>query len=137
MENTGLLKLQPQLARLLLLLVSNPGEIVRREQIQQAVWGDVTMDYDLGVNCCIRQIRSTLLDNPESPRYIRTIPRQSYNFIAPVEQIRKEDLDPKSTTEADDQLEVHGAVPFEGAPPVSGIAPLQVENTFQSNEEIS
>ncbi len=83
-----LLKLQPQPARLLLLLVSNPGEIVRREQIQQAVWGNaIIVDYDLGVNRCIRQIRSVLPDNPESPRYIKTIPRQGYSFIAPVEQI--------------------------------------------------
>ncbi len=85
------LKLQPQPARLLLLLVSNPGEIVNREQIHQFVWGaDVTVDYDLGVNRCIRQIRSALLDDPDSPRYIRTIPRLGYCFIAPVELIVRE-----------------------------------------------
>ncbi len=85
------LKLQPQPARLLLLLVSSRGEIVNREQIQQFVWGaDVTVDYDLGVNRCIRQIRSALLDDAESPRYIRTIPRLGYCFIAPVDLIVRE-----------------------------------------------
>ena len=82
------LKLQPQPARLLELLVSNPGQVVKREQIQDAVWGaDTQVDYELGVNRCIRQIRSVLMDSPEAPRYIRTIPRLGYSFIAPVERL--------------------------------------------------
>lgn len=93
-----LIKLQPQPARLLHLLLNNPGEIVRREQIQQAVWGEeIAVDFDLGVNRCIRQIRSVLLDDAESPRYIRTIPRQGYCFIAPLEQVTPQKEENSST----------------------------------------
>ncbi len=80
-----LLKLQPQPARLLSLLLNRHGEIVHRSEIQDAVWGnEVNVDYELGVNRCIRQLRAVLMDSTESPRYIKTIPRQGYCFIAPV-----------------------------------------------------
>jgi DNA-binding winged helix-turn-helix (wHTH) protein/Tol biopolymer transport system component len=111
-----LLKLQPQPARLLMLLVSHPGQIVKREQIQQAVWGnEIAVDFDLGVNRCIRQIRSILLDNPESPRYIKTVPRQGYSFIAPVEQIRM-DVYPEPPTEAENRSNAHSVAPLQETP---------------------
>ena len=83
-----ILKLQPQPARLLALLVSNAGQVVKREQIQSAMWGaDTQVAYELGVNRCIRQIRSVLLDDPDAPRYIRTLPRQGYCFVAQTERV--------------------------------------------------
>jgi DNA-binding winged helix-turn-helix (wHTH) protein/Tol biopolymer transport system component len=82
----ALRRLSPQPARILLILLSNPGEIVTREHLQQAVWGDdVTVDFELGLNRCIRQIRSALMDDPDNPRYIKTIPRIGYVFIALVD----------------------------------------------------
>ncbi len=83
-----ILKLQPQPARLLEILVSNAGQVVKREQIQSAIWdADTQVAYELGVNRCIRQIRSVLLDDPDTPRYIRTLPRQGYSFIAEIERV--------------------------------------------------
>ena len=57
-----------------------------REEIRQQVWhGDTFVDFDQGLNFCIRQIREALGDNAESPQFIETLPRRGYRFVAPVE----------------------------------------------------
>lgn len=77
--------LQPQPATLLGLLLSPPGELVRRESIRKALWGDdTTVDFELGMNRCVRQLRAALLDNGETPQYIETLPKRGYRFIASV-----------------------------------------------------
>src|SRR6266404_2751552 len=84
-------KLQPQPLRVLVLLASNPGELVTREEIQQAIWEGVTfVDFEHGLNFCIKQIRAALGDNAQSPRFIETLPRRGYRFIAEVDQNSKE-----------------------------------------------
>ncbi|MCH9647474.1 MAG: winged helix-turn-helix domain-containing protein [Deltaproteobacteria bacterium] len=80
------LELAPQPARLLELLVSQAGRTVRREEIRKAIWGDdVHVDFERGINFNIRQIRSVLGDNPNRPRFIQTVPRQGYCFVAKLE----------------------------------------------------
>jgi TolB-like protein/DNA-binding winged helix-turn-helix (wHTH) protein/Tfp pilus assembly protein PilF len=79
------LRLAPQPFKLLVLLVSRPGEIVTREEIQQQLWGtEIYVDFERGLNHCIRQIRAVLGDDPGAPAYIETIPRTGYRFVAPV-----------------------------------------------------
>ena len=86
-------RLQPQPARVLALLLSRPGEIVTREELQREVWGtDTHVDFERGLNFCIAQVRSALKDSAESPRYLQTIPTRGYLFIAPV--TREEDAAP-------------------------------------------
>ena len=82
-------RLKPQPLKLLLLLVQRPGEVVTREEIQQQLWGDSNtfVDFDLGLNHCIRQIRAVLGDDAAAPRYVETVPRSGYRFIAPVTQV--------------------------------------------------
>jgi TolB-like protein/predicted Zn-dependent protease len=76
------LQLQP--ARLLGLLLSRAGELVTREVIQESLWRDgTTVDFEVGVNRYVRQLRIALRDDAATPRYIRTIPRLGYCFIAP------------------------------------------------------
>jgi len=83
-------KLQPQPLRVLVLLASNPGELVTREEIQQTIWEGVTfVDFEHGLNFCIKQIRSALGDDAQAPRFIETLPRRGYRFIAPVDQKSK------------------------------------------------
>ena len=78
-------RLQRQPARVLALLLARPGELVTREELRQEVWDDGThVDFERGLNFCIAQIRSALRDAAESPRYIETLPRRGYRFIAPV-----------------------------------------------------
>ena len=81
------LKLQPQPFRVLLLLTSRPGEVVSREEIQRHLWCESTfVDFEHGINFSINQIRAALGDDPGKPRYIETLPRIGYRFVAAVEQ---------------------------------------------------
>lgn len=77
-------KLQAQPAKVLGLLIRRAGELVTRQEIQDEVWGGNIVDFDQGLNFCIRQIRIALNDQADSPVYIETVPRQGYRFIAPV-----------------------------------------------------
>jgi TolB-like protein len=66
------------------------GKVVSREELRRAVWGGETfVDFDRGLNFCIAQIRSALDDDSVTPRYVRTLPRRGYQFIAPIERIGK------------------------------------------------
>lgn len=91
LRRSGLIvRLPRQPLRILLLLVERAGEVVSREEIQAAVWGGETyVDFEHGINSAIRQIRFAVGDNAETPKYIRTIPRRGYSFIAPVERVAK------------------------------------------------
>jgi DNA-binding winged helix-turn-helix (wHTH) protein/TolB-like protein len=77
--------LQPQPAQVLRALVINAGRTVTRDELRQAVWGDDTfVDFDRGLNFCIAQIRTALADDAATPRYIRTVPKKGYEFVAPL-----------------------------------------------------
>ncbi len=83
-----LVKLSPQQFQVLRLLVENSGQLLTREQIQRERWGnDKFVDFDRNLNVCIAQIRATLNDDSDAPRYIQTIPKRGYRFIAPVERV--------------------------------------------------
>ncbi|HYR30245.1 MAG TPA: winged helix-turn-helix domain-containing protein, partial [Thermoanaerobaculia bacterium] len=88
LKRSGLdLRLHGQPMQILRLLVDKAGEVVTREEIQTAIWGNEThVGFEQGINTAIRQIRAILGDNAEAPRYIRTVPRRGYVFIAPVER---------------------------------------------------
>jgi DNA-binding winged helix-turn-helix (wHTH) protein len=82
------LPLQRQPARALACLVARAGTLVPREELHAAIWGpDVHVDFDRGLNYCIRQLREALDDDAKAPRFIETIARQGYRFIAPVEAV--------------------------------------------------
>jgi len=79
------IRLQTQPARLLAVLLSRAGELVTREAIREALWHDGTnVDFEQGVNRCVRQLRAALGDDTGAPRYIKTIPRLGYCFVAAV-----------------------------------------------------
>jgi eukaryotic-like serine/threonine-protein kinase len=80
-----LLHLPPQPFKVLALLVSRPTQLVTREEIRTEIWGsDTFVDFEHGLNAAIKTIRDTLGDDPETPRYIETLPRRGYRFIAPL-----------------------------------------------------
>jgi TolB-like protein/DNA-binding winged helix-turn-helix (wHTH) protein/Flp pilus assembly protein TadD len=82
-----LVKLQPQPAKVLVLLVSRAGEIVARTEVAEQVWGSETfVDFEHGLNFAIRQIRSALGDDAEQPRFLETLPKRGYRFIAPIDE---------------------------------------------------
>ena len=79
------LKLPPQPFKILALLASRAGQLITREEIQKQVWGGETyVDFDHGLNQCIKQIRTVLNDNTDRPVYVETVPRRGYRFLAPV-----------------------------------------------------
>ena len=80
-----IVKLSPQPARVLALLLERRGEVVLREDLRAHLWGgDTFVDFERGLNFCILQVRSALGDSADSPRFIQTVPRKGYRFIAPV-----------------------------------------------------
>jgi DNA-binding winged helix-turn-helix (wHTH) protein/Tfp pilus assembly protein PilF len=73
---------------LLSLLLEKPGEIVTREEMRQRLWAsDTFVDFEHSLNSAIKKLRGALGDSPENSRYIETVPRMGYRFIAPVEEI--------------------------------------------------
>lgn len=87
LRKSGLkLKLQGQPFEVLAMLLEKPGELVGREQLRERLWPtDTFVDFDHGVNTAINRLREALGDSADNPRFIETLPRRGYRFIAPVE----------------------------------------------------
>ena len=83
----GITRLQPQVAALLTALLEKPGTVVPRAELQARLWPDTTVDFDDGLNFCVRQLRLALGDEAGSPRYVETLARRGYRFIAPVSRV--------------------------------------------------
>ena len=78
------LERQPAIA--LSCLASHAGRLVTRDELRRAIWpDDVHVDFDRGMNYCIRQLRAALGDEARQPVFIETVPRQGYRFIAPIQ----------------------------------------------------
>src|SRR5712692_333604 len=85
-RNGDRVKLPPQPFRILELLVRRSGEVLTRAEIRERIWCDDTfVDFEQGLNFCIRQIREALGDTAVAPRFIETLPRRGYRFLLPVE----------------------------------------------------
>src|SRR5215470_11941141 len=79
------IKLQDQPFQILAFLMEHPGDLVTREEIRQRLWADHTfVDFDRSLNKAMTKLRSALGDSAGSPRYIETIPRHGYRFLAEV-----------------------------------------------------
>jgi DNA-binding winged helix-turn-helix (wHTH) protein/Tol biopolymer transport system component len=82
------IRLQEQPSQLLLLLLNRAGEVVSREEIRGNLWPpDTFVDFDQGLGAALRKLRQALSDDAETPRYIETIPKRGFRFVAPVERI--------------------------------------------------
>jgi cholera toxin transcriptional activator len=80
------LKLQGQPLEVLAMVLERPGELVKRDQLRRRLWPEDTfVDFEHGLNSTIRRLREALGDRAENPRFIETLPRLGYRFIAPVE----------------------------------------------------
>lgn len=81
------IKLAEQPFQVLAFLLERPGEIVTREELRDRLWpGDTFVDFDHGLNNAVMRVREVLLDSSEHPRYVETVPRRGYRFVAPVEE---------------------------------------------------
>src|SRR5262245_1203547 len=78
--------LQGQPAQVLCQLVSHPGELVSRDDLRRAIWADDTfVDFDTALNVAINKVRQALQDSAATPRFIETVPRRGYRFLAEVQ----------------------------------------------------
>ncbi len=93
-------KLNAQPFQVLVLLLSRPGELLTREEISRELWPDGTfVDYEHGVNSAINRIREALGDTASNPRFVETLARRGYRFVAPVERIGLREDAPHPTVE--------------------------------------
>src|SRR5262249_8617427 len=79
-------RLPHQPFQVLALLLEHPGEVVTREELRRRLWpDDIVVDFDRGLNKAINSLRGALRDRAEKPRFVETLPKRGYRFIAPVE----------------------------------------------------
>lgn len=103
------LKLQDQPFQVLAFLLGRPGDVVTREELRATLWpADTFVDFDTGLNSAIKKLRDVLADSAEKPRYIETLPRRGYRFIA-----RVENANPAVSVPPQERLTV---VPLRAAP---------------------
>src|SRR5215472_14297630 len=82
-KNGRRIRLQDQPFQVLAMLLEHPGEIVTREEIRQKLWlADTFVDFDHGLNSAVGRLRDALNDSASTPRFIETVPRRGYRFIA-------------------------------------------------------
>ena len=82
------IKLNAQPFQVLLMLLANPGQLLTREEISRDLWPDGTfIDFEHGVNSAVNRIREALGDTASNPRFVETLARRGYRFVAPVERI--------------------------------------------------
>jgi Tol biopolymer transport system component/DNA-binding winged helix-turn-helix (wHTH) protein len=105
------LKLSGQALQVLLLLAEEPGRIVTREELQRKLWPNAGFgDFEHGLNAAVNRLRETLGDSANEPKYIETIPRRGYRFIAAFEP-------EASPMEGPSLVEARNSVPIEAVPP--------------------
>jgi DNA-binding winged helix-turn-helix (wHTH) protein len=81
-------KIHDQPYRVLILLLENAGEIVTRDELRQKLWPEGTyVDFDGSLNVILKKLRNAIDDDSDNPRFIETVPRRGYRFIAPVSEI--------------------------------------------------
>src|SRR6266849_10159838 len=82
------IKLQEQPLQVLTVLLQHPDEVVTREELRSAIWPvDTFVDFDNSLNTAVNKLREALGDSADNPRFIETLPRRGYRFIAPVTNV--------------------------------------------------
>jgi len=124
------LKIQDRPFQILAILLEQPGQMVTREQLQRRLWAEDTfVDFEHGLNTAINKLRQVLSDEADNPRFIETLPKRGYRFIAPVsgasltaptEPMPAMQAIPQIETEAAKESRFTQAVPVAAAPPVPG-----------------
>ena len=107
------IKLQEQPFQVLAILLENAGEIVTRDQLRQKLWpADTFVDVDNSLNAIINRLREALGDSAESPRFVETIPRRGYRFVAPVTEVKGTQgaSAPEATPARPDEVQTNGNV---------------------------
>jgi DNA-binding winged helix-turn-helix (wHTH) protein/tetratricopeptide (TPR) repeat protein len=114
--------LRPQPLKLLATLLARPGTLISRDDLQRALWdGDTFVDFEQGVNHAIRELRAALGDTAESPRFIQTLPRRGYRFIAPVERLASVDAPASPPADVSDTVTSQRSRPWWAAASIAAV----------------
>ncbi len=113
------LKLVGQPFEILAVLLSRPGELVTREELRQRLWpSDTFVDFNHGLNAAVNKLRAALGDLAEAPRYVETLPRRGYRFVATIDWVNTKPTNAKPTNAITTQAKTTDANPA-----VAAIAP--------------
>ena len=130
------IKINAQPFQVLCLLLERPGELLTRDEIARDLWPDGTfVDYEHGVNSAINRIREALGDSAANPRFVETLARRGYRFVAPVERIggeRDENADSGGASVVEARLEAEADAAAAEPTAVSNVADLPVSPTVLS-----
>src|SRR5882762_7002568 len=103
-QNRGLthsgekVKLQDKPFQILMLLVAEPGKLVTREELRRSLWpANTFVDFEAGLNTAIRKLRDALQDEAKAPRFVETVQRYGYRFIAPLGAVVSGQENPEAT----------------------------------------
>src|SRR5579862_2603917 len=81
-------RLEGQPVQVLICLLKRPGELVTREELRQELWpADTYVNFEHGLNAAVKRLRRALNDSADNPRFVETLPRRGYRFLAPVESV--------------------------------------------------
>src|SRR6478609_1989638 len=82
------IRLEGQPVQVLICLLENPGELVTREELHRKLWpADTFVNFETGLNAAVKRLRQALQDSADNPRFIETLPRRGYRFIAPMHAV--------------------------------------------------
>src|SRR5882762_7153109 len=127
------LKLPEQPFQILVMLLERPGEIVTRDELRNRLWQtDTFVDFDHGLNNAVMRLREVLGDSSDNPRFVETIPRRGYRFIAPVDEFFP--VQPAAVQESGTNQLVIGT---SATQPESGIPPSENSSLLVSRRRIA
>ena len=115
-KNGARIRLQEQPFQVLTALLQNAGQVVTRDELREKIWpADTFVDFDHSLNTAVNKIRESLSDSASSPRFVETLARRGYRFIAPVDSGAAREND-ATTSSADEALhaELHVPIPRRG-----------------------
>src|SRR5215475_2698273 len=110
------IRLQEQPFQVLAMLLEKPGELVTREELREKIWGRTVVDFDHGVNKAINKIREALGDSAENPRFVETVARRGYRFLADVTPV-------DTVVDRQPEPETDGLAPPADSPPAGVVDP--------------
>jgi len=126
LRKSGLrVRLQDQPFQVLLVLLQRPGEVVTREELRQRLWpADTFVDFDHGLNTVMNKLREALSDSASNPRFVETLARRGYRFLAPVEHLDAPRSTPSVPGEADAQTPAPAPCSPQLSSPASSVSVL-------------
>ena len=121
------IRLPEQSFQILKLLLSRPGEVVSREELQRALWtADTFVDFEVGLNSAVRKLREALDDAADSPRFVTRVPRHGYRFIGPLTALTPEPIAGPEMLQEQPALAAPPARDLAEQPPVPVSMPLAI-----------